>query len=1128
MNRKLVRTGLVAILVLNQTAIALTQTPRATLLDRARNKHLVGHEDAALIARIDAAIAEWDPRNLDSPYLITHQIPGGPKYSIRRPDLAEFIQDADAAVALGKMLFWEMQAGSDYGSSKEVDGKQVVYGTACASCHYRFGADARDKNTDAIAYQAWDKFQNGRPGLDPAPVPDEEVIRPPFTQRALPFQANKTVDPAWFTKGDPGLLQHQVIGSQGIELKRFTGLEATTGFDQGEPIGLPDPAGVHLRQDMFAAPAQQRRLRQVTARNSPTVINSVFYDRQFHDGRAESTFNGFSVFGDFDQRVVLRKATLQPDGTTRSVQAAHVAIPNASLGSQAVGPIVNEVEMSFQGRTFHDLAVKLLRAQPLKSQQVSPTDSVLGPYASVDPAAGLHDPQTKQKLNYRELIKKAFRQEWWAEDARVSKTLEVAINGARTRFDAALAKLPADDPLVVEIKSTIDATRHFPAARVLAILDEQLNFEDLADEEIARLYDATFRWYEVEGQVLPLRTAVSSQMNPDRMEIDEVLAEMSAGGPDGLTAKDDLMVNNFSLYWGLSIMLYESTLISNDTPFDRMLRGDASGVQALSKLINLDVVKVSATDPRATDPPEPLTDDEIRRVQLDKLQNLNAPPTLDAVGMFQRGMRVFVANCAECHAPPFFTSAANLELAPEIPAPIAELHGESLLPPSQAGSFQMKLLASGKRENLGVQDADRANLGGRDFFFDFERIPAVEAAVMPLMIELMRIPDARPVSFNVGAVPGGILPDRVPMITWTGTRPPLEFAPSPGPVNQRLRPHAFYDAGFYNLGVSEPRFDWGIWGFAASDFSLSFDPALMEAARALAESTPGAAGAQRALIGPRLTPEMMLSIPSLGSAYVMPRRTPIRRPQIASTGIRAALAPAEDGGLAESPQSEAVQPDAAADEDLRAEMIRQIAGIQPADHSAERNFLGLIFGQQRRDVHFFSRARRMVMSEETWGHRKPFISDNELVGWGAFKSPTLRNIALTEPYMHNGRFKTLRQVLDFYSFDNPTLIPAHPTFNPDLHPDMGRLALNDDGLIEGLPGGIGLDGIVQIQDAESLLFFMHCLTDERVRKESGPFDHPSIALVNGHADDLTDNVFIVKETGIEGTAEELPTFPAAK
>ncbi len=34
---------------------------------------------------------------------------------------------------------------------------------------------------------------------------------------------------------------------------------------------------------------------------------------------------------------------------------------------------------------------------------------------------------------------------------------------------------------------------------------------------------------------------------------------------------------------------------------------------------------------------------------------------------------------------------------------------------------------------------------------------------------------------------------------------------------------------------------------------------------------------------------------------------------------------------------------------------------------------------------------------------------------GAFKVPTLRNVALTAPYMHNGRFKTLDEVLDFYS-----------------------------------------------------------------------------------------------------------------
>jgi cytochrome c peroxidase len=32
----------------------------------------------------------------------------------------------------------------------------------------------------------------------------------------------------------------------------------------------------------------------------------------------------------------------------------------------------------------------------------------------------------------------------------------------------------------------------------------------------------------------------------------------------------------------------------------------------------------------------------------------------------------------------------------------------------------------------------------------------------------------------------------------------------------------------------------------------------------------------------------------------------------------------------------------------------------------------------------------------------------------AFKTPTLRNVARTAPYMHNGVFATLEQVVDFY------------------------------------------------------------------------------------------------------------------
>ena len=35
--------------------------------------------------------------------------------------------------------------------------------------------------------------------------------------------------------------------------------------------------------------------------------------------------------------------------------------------------------------------------------------------------------------------------------------------------------------------------------------------------------------------------------------------------------------------------------------------------------------------------------------------------------------------------------------------------------------------------------------------------------------------------------------------------------------------------------------------------------------------------------------------------------------------------------------------------------------------------------------------------------------------YGLFKTPSLRNIALTAPYMHDGRFATLDEVLEFYN-----------------------------------------------------------------------------------------------------------------
>jgi cytochrome c peroxidase len=53
----------------------------------------------------------------------------------------------------------------------------------------------------------------------------------------------------------------------------------------------------------------------------------------------------------------------------------------------------------------------------------------------------------------------------------------------------------------------------------------------------------------------------------------------------------------------------------------------------------------------------------------------------------------------------------------------------------------------------------------------------------------------------------------------------------------------------------------------------------------------------------------------------------------------------------------------------------------------------------------------------------------ELVG--AFKTPSLRNVAQHSPYMHDGRFKTLREVLEHYNLAAPTLL-GHELLPLDL------------------------------------------------------------------------------------------------
>lgn len=90
---------------------------------------------------------------------------------------------------------------------------------------------------------------------------------------------------------------------------------------------------------------------------------------------------------------------------------------------------------------------------------------------------------------------------------------------------------------------------------------------------------------------------------------------------------------------------------------------------------------------------------------------------------------------------------------------------------------------------------------------------------------------------------------------------------------------------------------------------------------------------------------------------------------------------------------------------------------------------------------------------------------------GAFKTPTLRNIAVTGPYMHDGRFRDLRTVLAFYDHRFDT---ERRPLNPETGEPWGAPAFPDSVAPE-LKLGRALDD----DELDALECFLRALTDAR-------------------------------------------------
>ena len=93
--------------------------------------------------------------------------------------------------------------------------------------------------------------------------------------------------------------------------------------------------------------------------------------------------------------------------------------------------------------------------------------------------------------------------------------------------------------------------------------------------------------------------------------------------------------------------------------------------------------------------------------------------------------------------------------------------------------------------------------------------------------------------------------------------------------------------------------------------------------------------------------------------------------------------------------------------------------------------------------------------------------------FGKFRAPSLRNIELTAPYLHNGSIKTLREVLEFYNKRDLEPERWGVTDYPETvnHDDLGDLGLTD-------------------EEITDLLGFLHGFTDHSLTKKKTTFPTP--------------------------------------
>ncbi len=988
------------------------------------------------------------------------ELPSNENDYYRGATRAQKVVARQAAAVLGKALFWDMQVGSDSVQS-------------CGTCHFTAGVDGRVKgqiNSDinggdtteitvANTVNGTALRQNAEVTVDSFPF--HKLADPQRPSDPLRLNGNTIVRTTNDVLSSMGVSRFKLFGDVPVGLAAFqpAGANGVSSLRSDYACGDPTAPSANIRTCVPPPDpvAINQGFRRVEPRHTPTFFGATLNFDNFWDGRARHDFNGGSVFGAADPQAHVFACAINNAGNCQgnSLQATRQIIRFASLASLATGPALSEFEMSFAGRNWAKLGKRLLQGitvgnpallvgavTPLANQLVSTTDSVLGPYSNQGGSACAGLPLVDRSpvlpgagkpglcISYPGLIRRAFYPGLWRAQGQ-------HLNGCYTDGNAALHPNQC-------------------AAGSVAI------------------------------PVLSNGAVVDSATDP----FDNYVLTTAPGNANPLnTNQFTQMEANMSLFFGLAVHAWVGMLIPDDTPFDRFMDANPdAGVsfgEANENALVLDLLTCGQTN--------------------------GEQPCFTEVGNFKRDPGVIAKQ--DCPGPEgtngctFASSDGN-----RTPGSVDPLLGVDFFLGSNLSlkNPNYNSLRCGECHQGGTFTDHTVEVSHQWSFNDWAQefsIGTPGSEIFPEPLGKSRVIAGLALEGEISGSAQDAVERNISDFCAIGPCADLYGNPVPGGVNGGFpQGQALFDNGVYNIGVTPIGDDISRGANDPFGWPMSLSRLALKNICGV-DYTPGGDDPSNGFAQP--------DFPG--------NPCPTFDPTIDTTGGGVLEETAQDQGL--NPGFEEEVPEDLAQ--LPPYLSPWTSNINVGDEvQVDEVFFGVNTRMAEPILEGFIDSFGPFNPAAILGENMNNAIGDQMGTWpnvnrvnaqGSFKAPPLRNIELSNPYFHDGGNLTLRQQLDFYvrGGNFPITNKAHRDFLiMSLREEDEALGacvvpsavapicdpaapLGSRGRAECLGVACDTAGSVPMfseQQKEEIIVsvvdFLLEITDERVKFERAPFDHP--------------------------------------